>query len=178
MSDGKFVNPIVANGDRIIGWGRGPEMVLGAAHHKELGTDLRFLRYIDGEVVTIDKAAQDAIVAADQQAAANAAANAEAQANAARQAAEQAAAALAADQAAWVAMVQGLRDSYAAATAQLCAIAGVAPVRCMTMSQINELVIPLLSGESANMVNGLLTLLTNLEGKLCRVDGRDALDRV
>jgi hypothetical protein len=37
---------------------------------------------------------------------------------------------------------------------------------------------PLLATEQAGMVNGLLTLLTNLEGKLTREDGTDALDRV
>jgi hypothetical protein len=37
---------------------------------------------------------------------------------------------------------------------------------------------PLLSGELSGTVNGLLTLLTNVEGKLCRKDGDDALDRV
>jgi hypothetical protein len=80
--------------------------------------------------------------------------------------------------AAYVAEVQALRDAYAAATVQLCQIAGLPVVRVLTLAEIHAAVMPLLSGESAGMVNGLLTLLTNIEGKLCREDGPDALDRV
>jgi hypothetical protein len=76
------------------------------------------------------------------------------------------------------ARLQGLRDAYASATAQLCQLAGLATVRCLTLEQVQLAVMPLLSGESAGLVNGLIGLLTNLEGKLCREDGNDALDRV
>jgi hypothetical protein len=80
--------------------------------------------------------------------------------------------------AAYVAEVQSLRDAYAAATGQLCQLADLPVVRVLTLAEIHEAVLPLLSGASAGMVNGLLTLLTNIEGKLCREDGADALDRV
>jgi hypothetical protein len=80
--------------------------------------------------------------------------------------------------AAYQAEVQALRDAYAAATGQLCQIASLPVVRVLTMAEIHDAVMPLLSGASAGMVNGLLTLLTNIEGKLCREDGSDALDRV
>ena len=80
--------------------------------------------------------------------------------------------------AAYTAKVQGLRDAYASATGQLCQLAGLPVVRVLTMAEIQTAVMPLLAGESAGMVNGLLTLLTNVEGKLCREDGHDALDRV
>jgi hypothetical protein len=80
--------------------------------------------------------------------------------------------------AAYAAKVQGLRDAYASATGQLCQLAGLPVVRALTMAEIQTAVMPLLAGESAGMVNGLLTLLTNIEGKLCREDGTDALDRV
>jgi hypothetical protein len=80
--------------------------------------------------------------------------------------------------AAYQAEVQALRDAYAAATGQLCQIVGLPVVRVLTMAEIHDAVMPLLSGASAGMVNGLLTLLTNIEGKLCREDGSDALDRV
>jgi hypothetical protein len=80
--------------------------------------------------------------------------------------------------AAYEAEVQALRDAYAAATGQLCQIAGLPVVRVLTMAEIHDAVMPLLAGASAGTVNGLLTLLTNLEGKLCREDGSDALDRV
>jgi hypothetical protein len=80
--------------------------------------------------------------------------------------------------AAYQAEVQALRDAYAAATGQLCQIAGLPVVRVLTLAEIHEAVMPLLAGASAGTVNGLLTLLTNLEGKLCREDGSDALDRV
>jgi hypothetical protein len=80
--------------------------------------------------------------------------------------------------AAYMAELQALRDDYAAATGQLCQLAGLPVVRVLTMAEIHEAVMPLLAGASAGMVNGLLTLLTNVEGKLCREDGPDALDRV
>jgi hypothetical protein len=48
----------------------------------------------------------------------------------------------------------------------------------LTLAEIHEAVMPLLSGASAGVVNGLMTLLTNIESKLCRKDGDDALDRV
>jgi hypothetical protein len=80
--------------------------------------------------------------------------------------------------AAYAAKVQGLRDAYASATAQLCQLAGLPVVRALTMAEIQTAVMPLLAGESAGLVNGLLTLLTNIEGKICREDGHDALDRV
>jgi hypothetical protein len=80
--------------------------------------------------------------------------------------------------AAYMAELQALRDAYAAATGQLCQLAGLPVVRVLTLAEIHAAVMPLLSGESAGTVNGLLTLLTNLEGKLCRKDDHDALDRV
>jgi len=80
--------------------------------------------------------------------------------------------------AAYTAKVQGLRDAYASATGQLCQLAGLPVVRVLTMAEIQTAVMPLLTGPNSGLVNGLLTLLTNIEGKLCREDGDDALDRV
>lgn len=80
--------------------------------------------------------------------------------------------------AAHAARVQGLRDAYAATTAQLCQLAGLPAVRVLGMAEIQTAVMPLLAGPNAGLVNGLLTLLTNLEGKLTREDMPDALDRV
>ena len=80
--------------------------------------------------------------------------------------------------AAYTAKVQGLRDAYASATSQLCQLAGLPLVRVLTMAEIQTAVMPLLTGPNQGIVNGLLTLLTNLEGKLCGKDGEDALDRV
>jgi hypothetical protein len=74
--------------------------------------------------------------------------------------------------------VQSLRDAYADATMQLCTIAGIPVVRVMSMQQIQDMVLPLLTTEYAGQVNGLLILMTNLEGKLTREDGADALDRI
>lgn len=76
------------------------------------------------------------------------------------------------------AKIQAYRDAYANATAQLCALAGIPAVRVLTMEQVQTAVMPLLSGPNAAMVNGLTTLLSNLEFKLCLEDGKDALDRV
>ncbi len=65
MSDGLFTVPIVTDDGRVLGWGRGGYIVHGAAYHKERGTDLRFLRYANGEVTEIGQEAKDAILAQD-----------------------------------------------------------------------------------------------------------------
>lgn len=70
------------------------------------------------------------------------------------------------------------REAYAGATAQLCQLANIPVVRVLEMETIQTIVLPLLSGENAGMANGILTLLTNIEGKLCRLDGEDALERI
>ncbi len=174
MSDGQFVVPISTDDGRVLGWGRGGYLVHDAAYHKELATDLRFLRYANGEVTEISKEAKDAILAKD-------VADAQAREAATAAAADADAAAASANAAAAIGRqlrVQGLRDAYASATAQLCQLAGLEPVRCLTMEQVQQAVMPLLASEQADMTNGLISLLTNLEGKLCRVDGDDALDRV
>ena len=74
--------------------------------------------------------------------------------------------------------ILALRQSYRDTTAQLCQMAGVPVVPVLSMTQVQTAVMPLLSGQNAATVNGLITLLTNLEGKLCREDGNDALDRL
>jgi len=90
MSDGLFTVPIVTNDGQITGWTRGVYLVIAAAHHKTIGTDLRFLRYADGVVYEISQEAKDAILAQD-------AANAQAAIDAAAQAAIDAAAQAAID---------------------------------------------------------------------------------
>jgi hypothetical protein len=65
MSEGGFVVPITADGGRILGWGRGDHPVAWAVFYRNLGTDLRFLRYADGEVYEISQEAKDAILAQD-----------------------------------------------------------------------------------------------------------------
>ena len=76
------------------------------------------------------------------------------------------------------ATLSALQQAYRDATAQLCQLAGIAVVPVLAMAQVQAAVMPLLSGTNAATVNGLITLLTNVEGKLCRLDGNDALDRV
>jgi hypothetical protein len=68
MSDGKFTVPVATDDGCVLGWGRGECIVHGAAYHKERGTDLRFLRYANGEITEISQADKDAIIAADQKA--------------------------------------------------------------------------------------------------------------
>ena len=65
MSDGLFTVPIVTDGGAVIGWGRGDCIVHSAAYHKERGTDLRFLRYANGEIMEISQEEKDAMAAAD-----------------------------------------------------------------------------------------------------------------
>ena len=63
MSDGMFTVPIVTDTGLVLGWGRGGHIVHGAAYHKERGTDLRFLRYANGEVAELSQEEKDAILA-------------------------------------------------------------------------------------------------------------------
>jgi hypothetical protein len=169
MSDGLFWAAILDEQGQLKGIGRGTSPTPGAAMYSDVHP--RYLRLVDGAVVHLSDAECNAIDEAwdaEQQAAAEA----RAQQEAARQAAEATA------QATHDATVQAYRDAYAGATAQLCELAGLEVCRVLTMSQVQEAVMPLLAGPNAGLVNGLLTLLTNVEGKLCRVDGPDALDRV
>jgi len=80
--------------------------------------------------------------------------------------------------AARAAKLKALRDMYAGATAQLCQLAGLPVVRVLDMADIQTAAMPMLATDQAGLVNGLLTLLTNLEGKLTREDMSDALNRV
>ena len=77
-----------------------------------------------------------------------------------------------------VTKINEYREAYANATAQLCQLANIPIVRVLDMTTIQTIVLPLLAGENAGTVNGILTLLTNIEGKLCRLDGEDALERI
>jgi hypothetical protein len=171
MREGGFVVPITTEDGRVTGWGRGEHPVGHAAYHKELGTDMRFLRYVNGEITEISQAEKDAIHAQDEVMAQE---TSEAMAADMQAAADAATAA----NAAYQAEVQALRDDYADATAKICQLAGLPVVRVLSMAEIQTVIMPMLSGESSGIVNGLATLLTNLEGKLCRKDGDDALDRV
>lgn len=87
-------------------------------------------------------------------------------------------AAILAEQTAKTNRIQAYRYAYANGTGQLCALAGIPVVRVLTMEQIQEAVMPLLSGPYAGMVNGILILLTNLEMKLTKEDGPNALDNI
>ena len=87
MSDGLFTVPIVSEDGHVLGWGRGECIVHGAVYHKERGTDLRFLRYADGEVTEISQDEKDAILAQDAAALQAYAAALQADADAAAQAA-------------------------------------------------------------------------------------------
>ncbi len=61
MSDGQFTVPIVTDDGRVLGWTRGPEPVENANFHKCIGTQLRYLRVVDGAVVQISQAEKDAL---------------------------------------------------------------------------------------------------------------------
>lgn len=85
MSDGLFIAPIL-DGDRVVGWTRSTWVVPGAALHKSKGTDFKYLRYRNGEVVEISEE-EKAEILANEQAAAEAQAAALAQQEAEAQAA-------------------------------------------------------------------------------------------
>ena len=65
MNDGQFVVPIVTDDGVVIGWGRGPEPVENANFHKCIGTQLRYLRVVDGAVTEISQEDKDALAAED-----------------------------------------------------------------------------------------------------------------
>jgi hypothetical protein len=64
--DGGFCVPVVAeDGQTITGWTRGDHEVKDANYHRCITTPLRYLRFVDGEVVMISQAEKDALLAAD-----------------------------------------------------------------------------------------------------------------
>jgi hypothetical protein len=81
-------------------------------------------------------------------------------------------------QTAKAAAIQSLRDAYAATTGQLCAMAGIDPVRIMTLAQVEQYVQPLIAGANGVLAVALSLELSNLETKLIALDGADALNRV
>jgi hypothetical protein len=83
-----------------------------------------------------------------------------------------------AEQTAKAAAIQSLRDAYAATTGQLCAMAGIDPVRIMTLAQVEQYVQPLIAGANGVLAVALSLELSNLETKLIALDGADALNRV
>jgi hypothetical protein len=85
----------------------------------------------------------------------------------------------------WVPVVEpvderltGLRGAYRDATAALCGVLGLAPVPVLRMEQIRQGSAQLQSGEAMMQALAIVTELSNLEMKLCMIDGADALERV
>ena len=72
----------------------------------------------------------------------------------------------------------GLRGAYRDATAALCGVLGIAPVPVLRMEQIRQGSEQLQSGEAMMQALAIVTELSNLEMKLCMIDGADALERV
>lgn len=70
MGDGLFTVPVLsADGQSIIGWGRGETEMRDANYHRLAGTPLRFLRVVYNGVVEISQAEKDALLAQDELAA-------------------------------------------------------------------------------------------------------------
>jgi hypothetical protein len=65
MGDGRFTVPITTDDGRVLGWGRGDCEVPNANYHKCIGTQLRYLRVVDGAVAEISQEAKDALAAED-----------------------------------------------------------------------------------------------------------------
>jgi hypothetical protein len=57
-------------------------------------------------------------------------------------------------------------------------VLGLAPVPVLTMEQIRQGSAQLQSGEAMMQALAIVTELSNLEMKLCMIDGADALERV
>ena len=167
MSDGQFTVPITTDGGLIFGWGRGPEPVENANFHKCIGTQLRYLRVVDGAVVEISQEAKDAMVAED-------AARAE------QQRLDDLAAAATAKNAedARLAQIQTLRDDYKGGTHTLCDIFSVPRVDVLTMAEIKQRGAALTDLMQVLQAMQTAMALSNIEAKLCMLDRADALDRV
>jgi len=178
---GGFVVPIVGDGGTVLGWGRGDAPMAGAIFYRTTGTDIRFLRVVNGAVVEVgqeEKAtilAQDALLAKEKE-------EAQQQAVLAAAAME---ATLQASQEAREAKVQAIRAKYRTATRALCKEVGVTEVDVMTADQLETTVLPLLEDSDSNAkikrniksVAHLVKLLL-LTMALKEEDGHDALDRV
>lgn len=71
-----------------------------------------------------------------------------------------------------------LRSAYRNATAALCGVLGLAAVPVLSLDQIRQGAAQLPSGEAMIHVLAIVTELSNLEMKLCMIDGADALERI
>ena len=65
MGDGRFTVPIATDDGRVHGWSRGDCEVPNASYHMRMGTQLRYLRVVDGAVTEISQEAKDALAAED-----------------------------------------------------------------------------------------------------------------
>jgi len=65
MGDGRFTVPIATDDGRVLGWGRGDCEVPNASYHMRMGTQLRYLRVVDGTVTEISQTDKDALAADD-----------------------------------------------------------------------------------------------------------------
>jgi hypothetical protein len=65
MGDGRFTVPIATDDGRVLAWGRGDCEVPNASYHMRMGTQLRYLRLVDGAVTEISQEAKDALAAED-----------------------------------------------------------------------------------------------------------------
>ena len=178
MNDGQFVVPITTDGGAVIGWGRGPEPVKNASYHMRMGTQLRYLRLIDGAVVEISQEAKDAIAAedalAEQKRIDDEAVRIE------QQRLDDLAAAATAKNAedARLAQIQTLRDDYKVSTHTLCDIFSVPRVDVLTMAEIKQRGAALTDLMQVLQAMQTAMALSNIEAKLCMLDRADALDRV
>jgi hypothetical protein len=71
-----------------------------------------------------------------------------------------------------------LQGEYKTATAALCGVLGLATVPVLSLDQIRQGAAQLPSGEAMIQVLAIVTELSNLEMKLCLIDGADALERI
>lgn len=178
MGDGRFTVPIATDDGRVLAWGRGDCEVPNANYHKCIGTQLRYLRLIDGAVTEISQADKDALAAqdalAEQEAAEAEAARAEQQ----RLDDEQAAIDAASIRAARAQHITGLRAMYITATHAMCDIFGIAHVDVLGAAEIQQRGEALTDTAPMIQAMKLAMVLSNCEQKLCRMDGDDALERV
>jgi hypothetical protein len=178
MGDGRFTVPIVADDGRVLYWGRGDCEVPYASYHMRMGTQLRYLRVVDGAVVEISQEAKDAIAAADalaeQKRIDDEAVRIE------QQRLDDLAAVATAKNAedARLAQIQTLRDDYKASTHTLCDIFSVPRVDVLTMAEIKQRGAALTDLMQVLQAMQTAMALSNIETKLCMLDRADALDRV
>jgi hypothetical protein len=143
-----------------------------------VGKPLKYLKFVDGTVLEMSSEEKAAIDLAESQSAAVAASNAAVQAAIAASNAAVQAAIAATNEAVRLATITAYRNAYRDATYSMCDLFGITRTPVLMATEILQRGEALTNQVSQFAAIKLSLQLTNIEQKLCRLDGPDALDRV